>query len=374
MKRFNSICSYLVLSLFLLRFLLGEILRFDTHVLTVTIFLFFLISIDYTHFNVKTYFPLFFLFILGFAIGNQSMLMLCTLVLVVVCCKKLTIREAALFCFFGQLFILIFMAFCAMSGVIPIRVETFEKGITYDMGFGNSNGLSVFIFSTITSMYIGLKGRINTVRLIWTYLFISCIAFYFTKGRTYFIGEILFLVSFPVVNFLKEAAVRRFLPAISLIPLIVMAVILYILFNIGQFEAVTESLTGRPAFWFVYLDRFLESDMWVGYDLAVVKDELEREITLDCSYLTMLFATGILGYTLFSYLFFKAIYSGFSYIYHLYFPLLIAVLIAGLTENIFMSSLPINLLYFMVLYNAAFGRRKTDMYRRVIQPVSFNCL
>ncbi len=348
--------SYIVLVLFFLRLLLGEFLKFNTQLLTAIIAVILLFLVDYKHFEIKNYLLLFFLFILGLVVDNQSILMLVLLVLVVMCCKYLTIRDVALFCFWGQFFIFAFMAFCVTSGNVPVRVEVFEKGVVYDMGFGNSNTLSLFLFSTITSMYIGLRGRLNTVLLILVYLFTSFLAFYFTKGRTYFVGEILFLVSSLFVNCVKETTVRKYLLTISLIPLIVLMVIIFLLISITQFESLNDILTGRLILWFQYLEKFLESNMLIGYDLA----ELEGNITLDCSYLTILVATGVLGYSLFSYLFYKAVHSGFSYIYS-YFPLLITALVCGLTENIFMSSFPINLLFFTLLYNAACRRQKTNL-------------
>lgn len=351
--RLQVFFSYIVLALFFLRLLLGEFLKYNTQLLTIIIAIILLFAVDYKHFEIKSHLLLFFLFVLGIMVGNQLMLMLVLLVLVVACCKCLTIRDVALFCFFAQFFIFVFMAFCVASGNVPVRVEALEKGVVYDMGFGNSNTLSLFLFSTITSMYIGLRGRLNTALLISVYLFTSFLAFYFTKGRTYFVGEILFLVSSLLVNCVKEATVRKFLLIISLIPLIVLIVIIFLLISITQLESLNDILTGRPILWFQYLAKFLESNMLIGYDLS----ELEGDITLDCSYLTMLVATGMLGYSLFSFLFYKAVHSGFSYIYS-YFPLLITILVCGLTENIFMSSFPINILFFMLLYNAACRRQK----------------
>ena len=173
--------AYVAIMLAVLRFFIGDVLRYDTGILTVFIAFVILLSIDYRHFRFKHYL----IAAIGIVLSvlNPNLLPIILLVLICVVAKDLCVHKVAIICFIMQLIFLYYMYYKISVGEIVVHKVNYEKALTYDFGFGNSNTFAMFMYSAILCAYIAFWKRLNICFLFLIFL-VSYIVFLYALTET----------------------------------------------------------------------------------------------------------------------------------------------------------------------------------------------
>lgn len=349
---YRFLFSYLALIIANVRFFLGDVLKIDTLWLTYLLSIVLLLSIDVQRLNWRYYTVIFCFILLSVALANPLLLPLALLFMLAFSCKDLNVRSVAQLQFWLQLFFFLYMAFGVALGEIPMRIEEYAKATTIDLGFGNSNSFSLFIFSLLSCFYVGFHGRYTKIALIVFFLS-SIITYQFAFSRTILFGEIVFLLIcfLQIIKKIQIFAKVKYL--ITFFPVIIISLMLFLIFNIVNYEELNTMLTGRLLLGLEHLSLFMESSIWLGHDYVSLNDK-----PLDCSYLSLLITLGILGYAIYSFFIYMAFSKRFDFLCY-YMPLLASILICGFSENILLSYSSVNILFVIILSKAAFSRTLT---------------
>lgn len=347
--KFRFFFCYLALIMANVRFFLGDILKCDTLWLTYLLSIVLLLSINYERLKWKYYIVMFCFLLLSIVSANSLLLPLVLLSLLAFSCKDLNVRIVAQIQFWLQLFFFLYMAFAVTSGEIPMRMEDYAKATTIDMGFGNSNSFSLFVFSLLSCLVVGFGGRYNVLIFV-VFSVVSVVTYMFAFGRTILFGEIIFLLIYSLQKIKGNFIFYKIKYFISLFPIIFIFLVLFLILNIVNYESLNTMLTGRLLFWFEHLSIFMESNVWIGHDFVSLNDK-----PLDCSFLALLVTFGIVGYVSYSYFIYMAFNKGFAFLCH-YMPLLLSIFVCGFSENILLSYSSMNILFVILLSKAAFNR------------------
>ncbi len=351
----RHIMAYVAIMLAVLRFFIGDVLRYDTGILTVFIAFVILLSIDYRHFRFKHYL----IAAIGIVLSvlNPNLLPIILLVLICVVAKDLCVHKVAIICFIMQLIFLYYMYYKISVGEIVVHKVNYEKALTYDFGFGNSNTFAMFMYSAILCAYIAFWKRLNICFLFLIFL-VSYIVFLYAFGRTVFVSELIFICSIVIAELGGRKILHKIKYWLALFPLFALVSFLFIIFNFQEYELLNELLTGRIILWTEYIATYMELNVWIGADVVSIVDK-----PLDNSYITLLVYLGIIGYALYAYLLFRGISKGFEYLNKCkYVPFVISILICGMIENILVSYYPANIIFMLMMYKGAYCMETKQMH------------
>ncbi len=336
--------AYASLVLINYRFFIGDILRTDTSNLTILIAFVNLLAIDYRHFKYIHYLVIAcFLFLTR---DNPAALPIIFTFITCIVCKDISLIKAARICLVLQLLFLLYMYWNVLADAIKENTINYEKGVTRDLGFGNSNTFATFIFSILCTIYLSFKNMNKTI-LISIFIIISLYTYHYSISRTVLIGTNIMILSIlfhsQINNVIKNSLYRKI---ISSCPIIFISIVIFLILSILEFEKLNEILTGRLMLWLEYFIAFLDNNVLFGADLVPIIQK-----PLDNSYINLLVSIGIIGYAIFSFLFYKAYKCNHSLMFK-YQPLVFAILACGFTESILLSCYSINILFLLMIYKS----------------------
>lgn len=341
---------YILLLLANLRFFSGDILRSESsRVITFLLVLTTLLSINYKKFNYRYYLILLGCIICNLKFGGPAVPLIIIFLISSVLAEE-KIRNLSLISLILQIFFLIYMMLNVGSGSVIEDIVESEKGVTRDLGFGNSNVLGGFLLS-VTATILFVFAQKQRIKLILNLtLPIVLISFIYTTARTCFIGEIFMLVLylFYAAKCIKMKTISKYA---AIFPLVITIVIIIFISSSFQFDLFNKILTGRPRLWFNHLGYFIsEGNLLFGYDHTQT-----YAVALDCSYLTLFIDNGIIGdglYCLFLFIGIKRCNSLYPY----YIPIICGLLLSAVMENILLPLSPINLLLITLMYKCVYHK------------------
>lgn len=261
------------------------------------------------------------------------------MVVSIIAFRHLPIRQFAAINLLHSLVLLLIIYVLVLSGIL---VEE-EMGKTFDatfssrdLGFGNPNALACFIFYALANVYILLRSR----PYLFYVVFIPVVlwSFLYTGSRTFLIAETFLLLIYFMRNF-------RFVTSRwSLLGLLAVILVLVFYFSFNYDPIVDALLSHRLSIYeYVFQNMSLKSYL-LGLNASVLKD-----IPMDNSYITLLVYGGISYLLLFIFLLVQAAWNNFDSIKP-YFPLICAILFAGIGESIFVGFTTANALLIWLLF------------------------
>lgn len=349
----RAIGAYLAVALANIRFFVGDILGNSTTSLTIVITLVLLCTIDFKHFRYYHYIIVFCGTILSSV--NPNLLPITLLFFISIACKDISIKKMALMCLILQLLFLFYMYWMIVIGDIQVHKVNYEKAVTYDFGFGNSNTFAMFMFSIILCFYVACC-HLKSIFLLSCILILSYFVYDYAVGRTVFAAELILVIT-ALINIIGgKTFFLKIKTLLAFSPIIIILICIYIVFNFLDYDILNNLLTGRIGLWVEYFMAYVNQNIWIGADVVSIVDK-----PLDNSFLTLLVFLGIIGYCLYSYLIYKGIKCGYNYLYQ-YIPFIISIFLCGLTENILPSYYPANIIFFLLMYKGAFKNNQNICY------------
>lgn len=169
-----------------------------------------------------------------------------------------------------------------------------------DWGFSNPNRLAMFIYSFIINAYVMVKK--NHYRIFCVFIAgLTFLIYSITLSRTFVMSMMVFILCVWCLK--SESIVRTFVKAkhiLAFFPLFFLFLILY-LAKIGYTNIIIDILTsGRLRLYMDFINQCTLRDYLIGTDMI-------NQLTIDNSYLHLLFLGGVLGLAISSYLWIKTI-------------------------------------------------------------------
>lgn len=354
----QRVLRYLIIILANLRFFFGDLLQTTlsqplTYLIVLTCFL----AIDFRNFNLKLYIILSIGILSSIILGGPSLGLIIIFLAGSILANE-DIRYLSVLSLFLQLLFLIIMTLLLGGGEIIEKVGISEKGITHDYGFGNSNVFSSFIASIIFTFFLIVLKSSKKIPIVFISLPVIIFAFLYSRGRSYFIGEIVSII-FIILLCMNSKLTYKLKYPISLFPIIFITIVLVFITTTFQFDLFNEILTGRPRLWANHFAYFItQGNIWVGYDYMPIYDE-----SLDCSYMALLVNNGIIGYLIYSIFLYKGITKCYKF-YRYYIPLIAGIFIIGIMENVLLPLSPINILFITLMFKCNLNYNTNEIYKK----------
>ena len=131
---------------------------------------------------------------------------------------------------------------------------------------------------------------------------------------------------------------------VGLLPVVLTLAIFYITLNIGSFQELNQTLTGRFSLYVGMLSRMSLLNWLVGI-------QIPKGIPMDGSYMSLIFGAGIFGCVIFLYSFFRSMLKHFDKLKS-FLPFLVGLLACGVAENSFSSATGLSVIFWFLSLNA----------------------
>lgn len=337
--RVSAFVAYSTIILINLRFFIGDILKVGTSFLTIVIFLLLLVSIDYRKVTPVLFIPLGFLFL---SFVNSGAIGLLFLFLFCYSAKDCKIENIALLNVVMQVLILVCVYFCLKLNFIVLHIADTDIKRGYDLGMGNANTFSVFIFSIVCNLYILFVNKSRVILPIILFV-ISLLTYYYSACRTIFISEILLLLIHFFICSGGEGKLSKFRYLLALMPAVLFFLLVYFSLNYETYWELNILLSQRLACYYQVFQNLSLKSLVLGLSIP-------EKNPFDSSILIFYVYGGLLGVLWFWTLFWKTITHNFWGVVK-FVPVIIATLVGGISESFFASvSIPGNVIMFMILY------------------------
>lgn len=216
-----------------------------------------------------------------------------------------------------------------------------------DFGFGNSNQLAIFIFSFLVNLWITMKDKMK----LFYFLILVCITFIifnYTDSRTFLLSSVCFIIFLILRAFHcdRNWAYKLF---VIFLPLGALIYSLYMPYHdeMGIFNALS---SGRIS----YYRQLLDSVGWIHY---IIGASIVHEITIDSTYLHLIFDAGLIVCLAFFALYYYVVFYRYKLLYP-YLPVVLSILIYGAFESYFINvSNPGNIIIWLILLKCVFNKK-----------------
>ena len=241
------------------------------------------------------------------------------------------------------LFAVFYWLYALSTGLLTSEVTYEPKAQDYvsSMGFANPNGLGFFGFQIISSIYMLFRKHANVLLLIVCVL-INEWFFDVSWSRTAWLGGIALLFVWLLSLLRVIRPWMRYL--VGLLPVVLTLAIFYITLNIGSFQELNQTLTGRFSLYVGMLSRMSLLNWLVGI-------QIPKGIPMDGSYMSLIFGAGIFGCVIFLYSFFRSMLKHFDKLKS-FLPFLVGLLACGVAENSFSSATGLSVIFWFLFLNA----------------------
>lgn len=219
----------------------------------------------------------------------------------------------------------------------------------WDWGYGNPNRFALFTYSIIINVYILIKSK--TSILFWgATLAVALFVFHVTKARSFVLSlSLLFMMSVFCSIFKSFSVKHRNL--FMIIPFILFVIVVVFSILVDDFPILDLLFNHRLSQYNILVTNSSPFQYLIGNQL--INDD---EVTIDSSYIHLIFEAGILAVFIFLYLYFKTIKNLTEE--DLYFiPLSCSLLAYGISESLLVFILNFGcMIYWSMLY---YGYRKS---------------
>lgn len=209
--------------------------------------------------------------------------------------------------------------------------------IIYDLGTGNPNRASSLFFKVSLFSYILFKDKQRYLFVITTIL-ASILGFVVTGSRTTLACSVLLLIL--AFGYWRKWFKNWMRFAIASLPVIMFIVTFYLAINLEENKNLNEIASGRLWYIVKFTSEFTTKEWLIGAPRSI--DE-----PLDSAYLEIIHTGGILLATFFCLSFILSVLKYYTQFLP-YIPILIVVLVGGLTESIILRPSDISIIFWML--------------------------
>lgn len=325
-----------------LKFFTQIVLDTPSIIMDIALYLLLLLGVNYR--RVKLCFfvliPIVLLCVLNPAATNIFVILISTYIV-----AQLPFRTILFHNLCAQIIVFLLCTICLYLGITETTVmdaTLLDTRVRYDYGMGNPNTFALFVYSFFINLYL-YKGNDSKIYLFLIAL-ISWKVYSYTGSRTFLISVVLLLLC-CCIRRLCEHWPRLFKFGLLVAPILTYCFIFYFTLNYTLYPEMDLIFSGRLDLY----DSLLSSVSLSNYLFGT---ELINEITIDSSYLHILFEGGILSLLIFFLLYSNLIIKIDSKDLATIFPVLMSVLMFGLTESVLTFVLLYgNMIIWVLMYN-----------------------
>ena len=215
-----------------------------------------------------------------------------------------------------------------------------KGGEFYDYGFASPNGLGIFGFNIVATLFLSSK-RKYSLTLIFILLIINQIFYVLSNCRTAWIGGIVLIFCTIINRFYGFNKLTKY--PLAILPIIISVILIYLAKHLYQYQLIDILLSGRLSIYNSILSQMTLKNWIFGITLP--------SGPMDGSYMMLLFTGGIITLLFYFYLNYRMMIKRFSLIKY-YLPFILAIMACGVEETTFSCS-GLSLLYWMLLINSS---------------------
>lgn len=307
-----------------LKFFTQIVLDASSILMDIALYILLLLGVNYRRVKLSFFvlIPIVLLCVLNPAASNIFVILLSTYIV-----SQLPFRTILFHNLCAQVIIFFLCTVCLYLGVTETAVmeaTLLDARVRYDYGMGNPNTFALFVYSFLINLYL-YKGK-NSKICLFLMALIAWNVFSYTGSRT-FLLSVVFLLLCYCINKLCECWPKFFKFGLIVAPVLIYCFIFYFALNYTLYPEVNLIFSGRLDLYNSLLSSVSSMNYLLGTDLI-------NEITIDSSYLHILFEGGVLTLFIFFVLYFNLIIKIDSKSLSVIFPLLVSVLVFGLTESV----------------------------------------
>lgn len=341
-----------------LKLLFDVILHQEIFILNIMLYSLFLIMINYRRITWPFFIILFFIAI---SFINKSALVCVYVFTILYTLKTTKIKFFALTNFIIMFFLLLIIAYLIATKEIQVSTVAYtnlgDVRVRSDFGFGNCNRFAIFCYGLIINLYL-LMWKNYKIMYLMILSVVGYLVSNYTDSRTFLLSCIVLLIT-SILQMLKWDKSTTYKYVILSLPflLLIYTVVLPYYDTYGIFNAIS---SGRTFLYKNLLDSVSLKEILIGTPLI-------NELTIDSTYLHLIFEGGILFLLTFLILYVYVLFKKYKLIYP-YLPLVISILIYGAFETVFSnSSITGNILVWILLNNCkTTSINKKDNYENTL--------
>lgn len=341
-----------------LKFFTQIVLDISSTFMDIALYLFLLLGVNYRRVKLSFFVlvPIVFVCILNPAATNVFVILISTYIV-----AQLPFRTVLFHNLCAQIIVFLLSTACLYLGISEITMmdaTLLDTRVRYDYGMGNPNTFALFVYSFFINLYL-YKGKDSKIWLLLI-AFTAWKVFSYTGSRTFLISVVLLLLCCGIRK-LCESWPRLFKFGLIATPILTYGFIFYFTLNFTAYPEMNILFSGRLDFY----DSLLSSVSLKDYLFGT---ELINEITIDSTYLHILFEGGILSLLIFFLLYTNLIIKIDSKDLAIIFPVLMSVLMFGLTESVLNFVLIYgNMIIWVLMYNVYIKGETELTYNRITQ-------
>lgn len=360
MKSLRMMTATLMVVLFYSKFVGAVVLEMESTIfLDLGIYFFALLSIDFRHVKYNIFVVFGFLLLAVFVSSARS---LALLFLVAYCLKDIPFRYVAQVNVLCSIFVFLYLIINIQQGIIEDTVMVSPSGrLRYDLGTGNPNTLGVLAYGLCANLYV-LLAKKHRLALFLIIIPLTAWVYQHSGSRTFLLSIMVLLGSYCFYRskshrFILSSSLLRYLPLFFTIASVLCALAV----------AAIPALDVLFSFRLSYYNKLLLGTSPIQW---LVGNPLVDEMTIDSSYMHMLFRAGLFGYLLFLCLCLRGIKNTAPEEKYMY-PLVLATFCYGITETIMFFTLIFNnMIVWVYLFQHAYPN-KPGMNNTLTSAVSY---
>ena len=323
-RNVNAVLLILVVGL---KFLFDVILEWDIVLLNIVLYCLFLLMVNYRKITWDFFYIPIYLFI---SILNPSAFACLYVFMIVYLLKNCSLKLISYANIMVALIVVFTVYLFIDSGDINVREDVYVQldniRVRKDYGFGNPNQFAAFCFTLITSLFIALWEKYKKI-FVAIFVSIGVAVSNYTDSRSFQLSCLILTITcvFQILRFDKNKVYKLFVLLLPFILFIYSFMFPYYDIN-DDFNAIS---SGRMILYKSLLDSVTLKDYIIGTNLV-------NEITIDSTYLHLIFRGGVIYLITFYALYIYAFKNKYQYIYP-YLPILVSILVYGAFETLFVN-------------------------------------
>lgn len=323
-RNVNAVLLILVVGL---KFLFDVILEWDIVLLNIVLYCLFLLMVNYRKITWDFFYIPIYLFI---SILNPSAFACLYVFMIVYLLKNCSLKLISYANIMVALIVVFTVYLFIDSGDINVREDVYVQldniRVRKDYGFGNPNQFAAFCFTLITSLFIALWEKYKKI-FVAIFVSIGVAVSNYTDSRSFQLSCLILTITcvFQILRFDKNKVYKLFVLLLPFILFIYSFMFPYYDIN-DDFNAIS---SGRMILYKSLLDSVTLKDYIIGTNLV-------NEITVDSTYLHLIFRGGVIYLITFYALYIYAFKNKYQYIYP-YLPILVSILVYGAFETLFVN-------------------------------------
>lgn len=347
MKSLRMIAATLMIVFFYIKIVGAVVLEMENTIfLDLGIYLFALLSIDFRHVKYNIFVVLGFLLLAVFVSSARS---LALLFFVAYCLKDVPFRYVAKVNLLCSIVVFLYLVVNIQLGILEDAVMVSPSGrLRYDLGTGNPNTFGILAYGLCANLYVLLAQKHRFALFLIIIPLAACV-YQHSGSRTFLLSIIILLGSYCFYRskshrFILSSTILSYLPLFFTIASVLCALAV----------AVVPALDIFFSFRLSYYNRLLLGTSPIQW---LVGNPLVDEMTIDSSYMHMLFRAGFFGYLLFLFLCIRGIKNTAPEERYMY-PLVLATFCYGVTETIMFFTLVFNnMIVWVYLFQRAYPNK-----------------